>query len=175
MRFLEIPYLCGRSRCDKRLYDLPHARIIAARRQLPVRERTRPALAELHVGRRVKYARLPKTRNVLRAPVNILPALQNKRRSACTCERPCREDACRAETNDNGTVRAVRSRPAIRNRKRLLSLRRCNIRITARACAHDLLIRRINIDGIIPYDRCSVPPPRVQGLMNDNHPVHGTG
>ena len=75
MRLLEISDLLGGACRDERLDDLVHTRVIAARRQLPIRERPRPALAELHIRCGIEHARLPEARHIRRAPIHILPAL----------------------------------------------------------------------------------------------------
>ena len=101
VRFLQITDFLGCPRSDECLDDLPHARVCAARRQFPIRERPRAPLTELHIRCRIEDPRLPEACHIRRPSVDILSALEDKRHKPCACEHPCGKDPRRTESNDN--------------------------------------------------------------------------
>ena len=173
VRLLQIANFFGRTRRDKRLDDLAHARIIAACRQLSIRKGPRAALAELHIRRRIKRACLPETCHIRRTPVHILSAFENKRRESRTRKQPRGKDPRGTKSDHNGTM--LSQCPRLRDHQRLLARCRHNLLVPTKAREHRMLILHISIQHIDPNEGRTMPAPCIQCLMNNNHPAHGTG
>ena len=173
VRLLQITDLLGRTRRNKCLNNLAHARIMRARRQLPIRKRPCAALAELHIRGRIKYTRPPKARDIRRAPIHILSALQDKRCKPRARQHPCGEDSRRPEPHHHGAICGRTSNGGDHHRH--IFLRGCNILVPPKLRQHSVLLFKCNIQHIDPDNRRTVPAPRVQCLMNNKHPVHSTG
>ena len=173
VRLLQIANFFGRTRRDKRLDNLPHARVCAARRQFPIRERPRAPLTELHIRCRIEDPHLPEACHIRRPSVDILSALEDKRRKPCAYEHPCGKDPRRAEPHNHGTM--CRNYTHTGDLHRYGHRCRHHIRIPAQASEHCTLMVKCDIQRIDPRNRRPLPAPRIQCLMNNNHPVHGTG
>ena len=174
MRLLQIPYLLGRTCRDERLDDLVHPWIATARRQLPVGERSRTTLTELDIRRGVKLPRPPELRHITRTPIHILPALEDERCRPRTREKPCGKDPRGAEPHDDGALTPLLRRIGW-NTERTVRLCSPDLRVTTQTREDAARAVCRHIERIVPPNRRPVPAPRIQRLMNDNHPVHCTG
>ena len=89
VRFMLVQNIFRRACIYKKLQDFGHHRIIHTRSQLAVREGACTALAELYVGRGVKFSRLPKMLHILHALCHRLAALQKQRLVAMLRQLQC--------------------------------------------------------------------------------------
>ena len=173
VRLLQTADFLRCARRDKRLDDLVHTRVIAACRQFPVRKRSRTALTKLHIRCGIEHARLPKPRDIGRTAIHILPAFEHERTEPRTRERPCGKDPRRAEPHNHGTM--CRNCTHTGDLHRYGHRCRHHIRIPAQASEHCTLMVKCDIQRIDPRNRRPLPAPRIQCLMNNNHPAHSAG
>ena len=102
MRLLQAADLLRRTCGDEGVSHHAHQRIANARGQLSVRKRPRAALAELHVGAHIEHARPPESLDRLVPYIDIITALQDERRKACTRKRQRGKHARRPKPHDDG-------------------------------------------------------------------------
>ena len=103
----------ARARPGKLLEDPADALVFDAGVQLPVGERPRAALAELHVALRVERPGLPEFQHGRVPRLGVLPALEHERAQPRHAEHQRGEHPRRAEPDDHGPLR--RDGPRLRN------------------------------------------------------------
>ena len=131
VRLVLVQNIFRRTCSYKQLQDFSHHRIIDACSQLAVREGACTALAELYVGRGVKFSRLPKALYILHALRHRLAALQKQRLIAMLRQLQCCQKSRRTGTDNHR--RCAQRQCAKLQRRLLLLLILCNITVRQQA------------------------------------------
>ena len=127
VRLVLVQNIFRRACIYKKLQDFSHHRIIHSCSQLAVREGACTTLAELYVGRGVKFSRLPKMLHILHALRHRLAALQKQRLVAMLRQLQCCQQSRRTGTDNHR--RCAQRQCAKLQRRLLLLLILCNITV----------------------------------------------